>query len=227
MIFLHDFTSMDCIKIPNIDRFFQINDFKILKKGHWSDDPSREKRLHITNFLWEKRRDIQKLYWELCKDHHGKKGSSYVDNPGKSFSLNKPVSNGIFVTAKLDQKGNAMIGIGKVEYKLKNFPGFASYLCGGWLEEYAYKLLEPLVKAGKVNYLRIGLEVNWESSHEVNSRAQEFDIAFTDGKSLYIVECKAGNVKSDHVYKLSDCVRTYGGVLAKGFWHQHWVTLTK
>ena len=90
-------------------------------------------------------------------------------NPGKSFSLNKPVSNGIFVT-KLDQKGNAMIGIGKVEYKLKNFPGFASYLCGGWLEEYAYKLLEPLVKAGKVKDLRIGLEVNWESSHEVNSR---------------------------------------------------------
>ena len=31
------------------------------------------------------------------------------------------------------------------------------------------------------------------------------------------MECKAGNVKSDHVYKLSDCVRTYGGVLAKGF----------
>ena len=46
--------------------------------------------------------------------------------------------------------------------------------------------------------------------------AQEFDVVFTDGKSLYIVECKAGNLTSEQVYKLSDCVRTYGGVLAKG-----------
>ena len=65
VIFLHDFSSMDCIKIPNIDRFFQINDFKIFKKGHWSDDPSREKRLHITNFLWEKR-EIYKSFTGNC-----------------------------------------------------------------------------------------------------------------------------------------------------------------
>ncbi len=47
-------------------------------------------------------------------------------------------------------------------------------------------------------------------------------MVFTDGYSLYIVECKAGNVQQEQVMKLENLVRYYGGtdgrgVLATGF----------
>ena len=45
---------------------------------------------------------------------------------------------------------------------------------------------------------------------------QELDIVFTDGNKLYIVECKAGNTKSDHIMKLENIVRYFGGIQGKG-----------
>lgn len=45
---------------------------------------------------------------------------------------------------------------------------------------------------------------------------QELDITFTDGRRLYVIECKAGNVKSDHVMKLQNIVRYFGGIEGKG-----------
>ena len=41
---------------------------------------------------------------------------------------------------------------------------------------------------------------------------QKLDITFTDGRYLYIIECKAGNVKSEHVMKLQNIVRYFGGI---------------
>ena len=42
------------------------------------------------------------------------------------------------------------------------------------------------------------------------------DIIFTDGSRLYIIECKAGNVTIDHVTKLQNVTRNYGGVGGRG-----------
>jgi len=44
----------------------------------------------------------------------------------------------------------------------------------------------------------------------------EFDCAFTDGKRLWLVECKAGNVKQEHIQKLENNLKTYGGIAARG-----------
>ena len=100
----------------------------------------------------------------------------------------------------------------------KNCPDFARYLCGGWLEEYVYLLLEPQLKAGVIKDLRIGLEVSWAPRDAINAKmpAQEFDVCLTDGNRLTILECKAGGVYVEDVYKLGNCVANYGGVDAKG-----------
>jgi hypothetical protein len=45
---------------------------------------------------------------------------------------------------------------------------------------------------------------------------QEIDIVFTNGKSLYIIECKAGNVRTADVMKLQNIVSHFGGVEGKG-----------
>ena len=42
------------------------------------------------------------------------------------------------------------------------------------------------------------------------------DITFTDDYSLYIVECKAGNVTQEQVMKLQNLVRFYGGIEGRG-----------
>ena len=46
---------------------------------------------------------------------------------------------------------------------------------------------------------------------------QELDVTFTDGRALYVVECKAGGVNSDQVMKLQNIVRYFGGVSGHGF----------
>ena len=44
----------------------------------------------------------------------------------------------------------------------------------------------------------------------------ELDITFTDGRRLYVIECKAGRVISEHVMKLQNIVRYFGGNEGRG-----------
>jgi hypothetical protein len=52
--------------------------------------------------------------------------------------------------------------------------------------------------------------------HSKEAPSGEFDCAFTDGKRLWLVECKAGNVKQEHIQKLENNLKTYGGIAARG-----------
>ena len=44
----------------------------------------------------------------------------------------------------------------------------------------------------------------------------EFDCVFTDGNRLFIVECKAGALKQEHIQKLENNLKLYGGISAQG-----------
>ena len=86
--------------------------------------------------------------------------------------------------------------------------------------------LQPLVDAGLIKDMRIGLEVSFKEDDADKSSSsfsaqlsnlfgdtyQELDITFTDGRRLYVIECKAGNVNSEHVMKLQNIVRYFGGI---------------
>ncbi|OQX00234.1 MAG: hypothetical protein BWK74_00005, partial [Desulfobacteraceae bacterium A6] len=185
--------------------------------------------------LWKGRSKISKFYKELSKH-----GSKYNDNP-KPFSFSK---NDISV--KLSALNEAEIHMGLNVFQFKYWPNFAHYLCGGWLEEYTYLRLQPLVKKGWIKDLRIGLEVSFKEdppdnvslgyreqlSSLLGDTYQELDIAFTDGRRLYVIECKAGNVNSEHVMKLQNIVRYFGGIegraiLASCFYPQNKVVRKK
>ncbi len=43
---------------------------------------------------------------------------------------------------------------------------------------------------------------------------QEFDIIFTDGYRLFIIECKSGGAKTEAVEKLANIRQRYGGINA-------------
>ena len=209
LVFLDDYATMDIRGVADVEQFIGLNGFAVSRRGKWEDNSSRGKRAGLTMRLWKDRRQIAKLYKRL---------SQYADRDGPGhveFSLQEGD-----VSASLDPNARAFIRIGSTEFAFQDCPDFASYLCGGWLEEYVYLKLEHLQRTGTLRDLRIGLTVSWKQERQGEGRtelsAQEFDVACTDGKRLIVLECKAGWVRSEDIYKLQDCVRNYGGSEARG-----------
>jgi Domain of unknown function (DUF1887) len=239
VIFLNDFESVDTRLISSVETFIKlnVNNLFISKPGYWEEIPgiNLPERKKLTFELWKGRSKISKFYKELLEH-----GSKYNDNP-KPFSFSK---NDISV--KLSALNEAEIHMGSNVFQFKYWPNFAHYLCGGWLEEYTYLRLQSLVKAGWIKDIRIGLEVSFKEDHRDNvslgyreqlsslfgDTYQELDIAFTDGRRLYVIECKAGNVNSEHVMKLQNIVRYFGGIegraiLASCFYPQNKIVRKK
>jgi hypothetical protein len=209
VIFLNDFRSTDSTTITSVETFIKLNadNIVISKAGHWNDIPGIKSpdRKKLTLALWNARSKIVSLYKELIK---------YKDS-SKPFEISR---NKIHV--KLAKNENAEIQIKGEGFHFKNWPGFARYLSGGWLEEYTYMRLEPFVQSGLIKDLRIGMEVSLDSSSDFSEQGsnplgdiyQELDLAFTDGRNFYVVECKAGSIKSEYVMKLQNIARYFGGV---------------
>lgn len=215
MVYLNDFKTVETKLIPSVETFIQLNsnNLFISKAGHWADIPGIESsdRKSLTNELWQARSKISRLYREL----------SHYNDSFQPFELH----NGD-IYAKLSKDKSAKISIGPKHFEFKEWPDFAKYLSGGWFEEFTFMKLQPLVDAGLIKDMRIGLEVSFKEDDADKSSSsfsaqlsnlfgdtyQELDITFTDGRRLYVIECKAGNVNSEHVMKLQNIVRYFGGI---------------
>lgn len=105
---------------------------------------------------------------------------------------------------KISVKNNVNVS----EYKYNgDSTKLLSYIIGGWFEEYLYLELMPLVQNGYIYDLQINTKLNTKGADY-----QEFDIVFTDGYRLFVVECKSGGVKSEAVEKLANIKQRYGGL---------------
>ena len=215
VVYLNDFKAVETKLIPSVETFIQLNgnNLFISKAGHWTDIPGIESpdRKNLTNELWQARSKISRLYREL---------SCYNDS-FQPFELH----NGD-IYAKLAKDKSAKISIGTKHFEFREWPDFAQYLSGGWFEEYTFMKLQPLVDTGVIKDMRIGLVVSFKDNDTDKSSSsfsaqlsnlfgdtyQELDITFTDGRRLYVIECKAGNVTSEHVMKLQNIVRYFGGI---------------
>ena len=215
VIFINDFSSADTKPVTSVETFIKLNgnNLFISKQGYWKEIPgiNSPDRKKLTNKLWRSRSNISKIYKEL---------SRYTNN-FEPFEISR---GDLFV--KLTKNADAEIRFGSEIFQFNKWPNFVQYLSGGWFEEYTYMRLEPFVESGLIKDLRIGLEVSFKEAtpnkgafgiHEQLSNLfgdtyQELDAAFTNGRRLYIVECKAGNVNSEHVMKLQNIVRYFGGI---------------
>jgi hypothetical protein len=212
---LNDFNAVDTKQIPSVETFIRLNsnNLFISNAGHWNDIPGIQShdRKSLTNELWNARDKISLLYKEL---------SSY-NQSFQPFELKKKN-----IYAKLSKDKKANISIGNKHFEFNEWPDFAKYLSGGWFEEYIFMKLQPFVDTGLIKDMRIGLVVSFKEESSDNhslklgeqlikifgSPYQELDIAFTDGRRLYVIECKAGNLNSEHVMKLQNIVRYFGGI---------------
>ncbi|ENN6981756.1 DUF1887 family protein [Vibrio parahaemolyticus] len=209
-IFLNDFRAIPTKTINSVDTFIKLNSNKlwVSKLGNWEDIPNIESvnRGELTFEIWKSRSKMSTLYKELVK----------FNDSLEPFELSK---NGILV--RYFKEHQAEIHINNKRFLFEYWPDFARYLSGGWFEEYTYRCLSPLLISGKIKDLKIGLEVSIYDDKGYSFLSdpqlyQELDITFTDGRVLYIIECKAGGVKSEQLMKLQNIVRYFGGVSGQG-----------
>lgn len=222
---LLSFVARPIKAIESIEPFFALNgrNLKIAKDGRWEGIPDIDipGRRELMKWLAQRPGALAGRYRALVNEsdvklHRGQmtpEGFVPFDVQDKDFE------------ASIDKYGMAHLSVYGRTWNFAHFPGFAKFITGGWFEEWVYWSLKPLVDARKIFDLRIGFEVAFEA--EVRSRRsfekhtedrsyQELDVTFTDGSRLYVVECKAGKVTSEHVMKLENIVGTYGGVGGRG-----------
>lgn len=210
LIFIRDGETVPFIGAKSVSDYFVVNGFDVITQGYWADNPCRAARMGVTKELWYARHTLGKLYqnpdFRKYRVPWGKRR-----NP--PFNWKWEGSH-----ASFGAKGDAALTLNGVAHPLPICDDYGQYLGGGWLEEYVFTLLRDLEEKGLIHDLRIGMEVDYSGKiHQPNEPGSgEFDCAFTDGKRLWLVECKAGNIKQEHIQKLENNLKTYGGIAARG-----------
>lgn len=192
--------------IDSIETFLQLNSDGLEIASNITMNEMSPDRQLLTKTLWIHRDKIRRFYAQLTD----------YNNAFRPFELKH---DGLYL--KLDDAKAAKIQGYGLDLAFDNWPDFAKYLSGGWFEEYVYLQCKPYQDSGVIQDLRLNLKLNLKQEN-TSSRSNwgaeynELDITFTDGYSLYIVECKAGNVTQEQVMKLQNLVRFYGGIEGRG-----------
>nr|WP_231628220.1 DUF1887 family CARF protein [Helicobacter pylori] len=97
---------------------------------------------------------------------------------------------------------------------------FRKYIIGGWFEEYIYCELLELLDKQVIYDLRLNMILGVGNTNATQGDKHpiytELDIAFSDGKNLYVAECKSGELKNKGVLTaLSADAQIFGGANAK------------
>jgi len=108
-----------------------------------------------------------------------------------------------------DNKGS------QISVKFKGNEHWNQYKSGHWLEDYVFLRLIPFLKKGLIKDLRSEMKIRYNDL-KGGSNYQEFDVIFTDGRILYIIECKSSSISGNDLSKLSSVTREFGGVTGKG-----------
>nr|WP_025827235.1 DUF1887 family CARF protein [Acetobacter persici] len=192
--------------IDSIETFLRLNSDGLEIVGSSVMNKISLDRQCLTKALWIHRHKLRRFYKELTE----------YNNEFKPFEI---CHDGL--KFKLDNMKTASVQSYGLDLVFEKWPDFAQYLCGGWFEEFVYLQCKPYEDAGVIQDLRINVKLNLNSKEtkgysNIGLKYNELDITFTDGYSLYIVECKAGNVTQEQVMKLQNLVRIYGGIEGRG-----------
>ena len=86
----------------------------------------------------------------------------------------------------------------------------ARFLAGEWFEHYVCHIIRD--NSPEIRELSMNVELTFPGNA---SSAQEFDVVYTDGFSLIILECKAGEFKQEFIQKLENLRRQFSGALGR------------
>ena len=206
--YLNDFETENLKPIEKVESFILLNSngLGICDQGRTGADD--EDSIGMTEEMWKVREKLNYVYKDI--QEMNKRECFYslsIENPQYLEIL--PLADGPF-----------FLRTKTIDYAFEDESQFSTYIKGGWLEEYVYNHLYPLKEKGKLLDIRHGIKVDFnkttsefDSDHYIY---QEMDVVFTNGKQLFIVECKSGRPEVEHVEKLSIITRYYGGIEGKG-----------
>ncbi|MGL2554990.1 Card1-like endonuclease domain-containing protein [Helicobacter pylori] len=165
------------------------------------------KHAALSNLLYEHRSRIIPLYQRINNSYSKDKTIKICDNNLKLLYKDHQVC----------------VNIDGKEMNLKyseNEDDFRKYIIGGWFEEYIYFELLDLLDKQVIYDLRLNMRLSVESMTDTQRNERpiyaELDMAFSDGKNLYVVECKSGGLKDKGVLaNLSTNAQIFGGANAK------------
>ncbi|WP_120920283.1 DNA methyltransferase [Helicobacter pylori] len=165
------------------------------------------KHAALSNLLYEHRSRIIPLYQRINNSYSKDKTIKICDNNLKLLYKDHQVC----------------VNIDGKEMKLKyseNEDDFRKYIIGGWFEEYIYFELLDLLDKQVIYDLRLNMCLSVESMTDAQRNERpiyaELDMAFSDGKNLYIIECKSGGLKDKGVLaNLSTNAQIFGRANAK------------
>ncbi|PDW66996.1 restriction endonuclease subunit M [Helicobacter pylori] len=165
------------------------------------------KHAALSNLLYEHRSRIIPLYQRINNSYSKDKTIKICDNNLKLLYKDHQVCVNI--------DGKKM----KLKYS-ENEDDFRKYIIGGWFEEYIYFELLDLLDKQVIYDLRLNMRLSVESMTDTQRNERpiyaELDMAFSDGKNLYIIECKSGGLKDKGVLaNLSTNAQIFGGANAK------------
>lgn len=208
LVYLNDFKTEALKPIEKVDSFILLNSNGLGISNHGRTGADDADSIDMTNEMWKSRDHLNKLYFKIQQMQH--KDCYY------SLSLENPTKPKIVVLAD----GQFCISTKQVDYAFEDETQFSKYILGEWFEEYIYNNLYPLYEKGKILDIRHGIKVdfspetlNQNPNHKIY---QEMDVVFTNGKKLFIVECKTGPAELPHVERLSTITRYYGGIEGVG-----------
>lgn len=195
--------------VLGVEDFVRVVGHDLQDPGRWESDPLRATRVELCRRFWDVRSKIcegnrQKAFAAFCKD----------SSAGKSLP---PFPAGIMVAG--DPSGRWTLTLGGATGQFSSADEVAAFMAGGWFEEFCYSLLRPLEMSGLIHQLRFRLKPAWGAQAAVAADAQgiqEFDLAFTDGFRLFVLECKAGDVKQEHIQVLENNRNSFGGAMGQG-----------
>nr|WP_233707320.1 DUF1887 family CARF protein [Helicobacter cetorum] len=180
-------------------------------------DKIKERKI-LSDLLYKRRTRLAYLYQKINDSYANNKKINICENNIKILYENHRVC--------VNVDGEEI----KLEYS-EDEDDFRNYIIGGWFEEYIYCELLELLDRQIIYDLRLNMRLNIDAIttqrffpiniNELKSSKSsiyaEFDIVFSDGKNLYIIECKSGKLKNgkEILANLSTNTQNFGGANAK------------
>ncbi|WP_229687671.1 Card1-like endonuclease domain-containing protein [Helicobacter pylori] len=203
--------AIPAIPIKDVETFFSlhVSSHKIEQNGI-IDEKSLEKiqeRKNLSNLLYEHRTRIIPLYQRINDNYARDKTINICENNLKMFYKDHQVC----------------VNIDGKEIKLRyseDEDDFRKYIIGGWFEEYIYCELLELLDKQVIYDLRLNMTLGVENTNAIQGDKHpiyaELDITFSDGKNLYVAECKSGELQNKGVLTaLPTNTQIFGGANAK------------
>ncbi|WP_232726737.1 Card1-like endonuclease domain-containing protein [Helicobacter pylori] len=183
---------------------------RMIKQNGIIDEKSLEKiqeRKNLSNLLYQHRARIIPLYKRINDNYARDKTINICENNLKMFYKDHQIC----------------VNIDGKEIKLRyseDEDDFRKDIIGGWFEEYIYFELLELLDKQVIYDLRLNMILGVENTNAIQGDKRPIytglDIAFSDGKNLYVAECKSGGLKNKGVLTdLSTNAQIFGGANAK------------